>query len=243
MHKSCLPVIAKLRNEDFHVLKSSVRKALNEFSEWLYDLRKCIISFLKPPLLSFKKKIKEVFKMKQRKNKDERCNHVDKQINWPSRRLAGIYRGMLSRCNNPKDKSYRFYGAKKIRVCEEWMTNPQAFINWALESGYNKDLTINRIDECKGYFPANCEWIPRDENSKWKSSTNYISVIGIIDSGRGWSRRLGHGINYVNKYLRKNGYELTVIMIMQTICKSPELQIKYNHELVRKNHLDQMRKL
>ena len=179
----------------------------------------------------------------KRKNKGDRCNHIDTQTSWPSTRLRGIYHNMLSRCSNPKDKSFRFYGRKKISVCDEWMRNPQAFIDWALKSGYNKDLTINRIDECKGYFPENCEWIPREENSKWKSSTNYISVIGILDSGRGWSRRLGHGVNYVNKYLRINGYDLTVIMIMQTICKSPELQIKYNHELVRKNHLDQMRKL
>jgi len=177
-----------------------------------------------------------------RKNKDDRCNHVDKQTNWHSRRLGGIYRDMLYRCNNPKDKSYRFYGAKGIRVCDDWSSNPQSFNDWAIESGYTKDLTINRIDEEKDYCPENCEWIPLVENSKWKSSTNYISVLGILDSGRGWSCRLGHGINYVNKYLRKHGYKATVKMIIRTICESPELRKEYIHELIREKHLRDMRK-
>lgn len=177
-----------------------------------------------------------------RKNKDERCNHIDNQTNWPSRRLAGIYHNMLSRCNKPEDKSYRFYGAKRISVCDEWMTNPQAFINWALESGYTDDLTINRIDEKKGYFPENCEQISREENSKWKSTTNYIMVLGVLDSGKGWARKLGFGINYVNRYLRKYNYDHTVTMIMQTISESPELSKKYIHEITINKHLNEMRK-
>lgn len=123
----------------------------------------------------------------------------------------------MDRCYKQKNKAYRFYGGNGIAVCDEWKTNKQAFNDWAVENGYTDELTIDRVDSDKGYSPENCRWITAKENSKWKSTTHYITVDGITDSGKGWSRKLGLGINYINRYIRKNGIDNCIKFIREEL--------------------------
>lgn len=75
-------------------------------------------------------------------------------------RIYTIWKGMIQRCNNSNCDAYSYYGAKGIKVCDEW-SGTQGFFNfvaWSLENGYNKDLTIDRINGQDGYCPNNCRW-------------------------------------------------------------------------------------
>ena len=83
-----------------------------------------------------------------------------KQQNY---RLYYIWDGMKQRCNNPNNHSFQGYGGRGIRVCEEWLNDFAAFQTWALAHGYADDLTIDRIDNYKGYSPDNCQWITIQE--------------------------------------------------------------------------------
>ena len=120
-----------------------------------------------------------------------------------------IFNNIKHRCYDENDKSYRWYGAKGIKVSKQWLDEPSSFELWALESGYKKGLTIDRIDENKGYCPENCRWVTNQENAKYKSTTNLIKANEELHTGREWSNILNFGVNVINKYVRKYGKENT----------------------------------
>lgn len=82
-------------------------------------------------------------------------------------RLYTIFSGMKQRCYNQNCDAYRFYGAKGIVICDEWMGEHglSLFMEWALSNGYEENLTIDRINARGPYSPDNCRWITQSENS------------------------------------------------------------------------------
>lgn len=92
-------------------------------------------------------------------------------------RLYAIWKTMRQRCNNPKCNTYNKYGARGISVCKEW-DDFAVFRDWALAHGYNKDLTIDRIDNNGNYSPDNCRWATVEEQSYNKRTTIRIQYMG-----------------------------------------------------------------
>jgi len=80
-------------------------------------------------------------------------------------RLYRIWRGMRDRCRTPGATSWKYYGAKGIRVCGDWQ-NFEVFRRWALSHGYQSHLTIDRLNPSADYSPENCEWVTASENSR-----------------------------------------------------------------------------
>lgn len=79
-------------------------------------------------------------------------------------RLYTIWCGMRQRCTNPNREAYPLYGGKGVKVCEEW-NEYSNFKEWAMANGYADNLSIDRIDPSKGYYPDNCRWITPSENT------------------------------------------------------------------------------
>lgn len=78
-------------------------------------------------------------------------------------RMYGIWESMRARCFSPNVSSYKWYGARGIKVCDEWNSSYDTFKKWCLENGYANDLTIDRIDNDGDYEPGNCRWTTLSE--------------------------------------------------------------------------------
>ena len=91
-----------------------------------------------------------------------------KQHPWVGHPLYRVWAGIQRRCENPNDKSYRYYGARGVRMCTEWRKHPELFITWATMNGwtYSKRWVISRFGDVGHYSPENCALIPKSENSR-----------------------------------------------------------------------------
>jgi hypothetical protein len=73
-----------------------------------------------------------------------------------------------------------------ISVCDEWYNDFRAFEEWALRSGYEKHLEIDRINGLGNYEPSNCRWVTRKQNANNKSNTIMATAFGETKSVSEW---------------------------------------------------------
>ena len=109
-----------------------------------------------------------------------------KRIQEPMFRLKAVWRTMLHRCYNKKASMYYTYGERGIKVCKKWHN----FDNFQkdMHLTYKKGLTIDRIDNNKGYSPNNCRWATPLEQGQNTSRSRFLKYNGLIKSLSQWAR-------------------------------------------------------
>lgn len=66
------------------------------------------------------------------------------------------YRAMLRRCYDPNHRAYPWYGAKGIKVCQQWQDDFKVFLN---DMGPRPEgWTLDRKENHRDYGPDNCRW-------------------------------------------------------------------------------------
>ena len=91
-------------------------------------------------------------------------------------RLYTIWAHMKSRCLDPDGDCYQHYGGRGISICDEWKDSFAAFSKWARANGYADNLTIDRIDNDKGYSPDNCRWADAETQCRNRVSNINITI-------------------------------------------------------------------
>lgn len=149
---------------------------------------KCIVCGIEKSILASKIKnysFKECYHMRDRK---ERTKEIEPNI---PKRIRCCWKNMIRRCYDETDLQYSYYGGKGIKICNEWHNSLKSFYEWALNNGYDDNLTIERIDYNKNYCPENCKWIPKSEQSRnttrnriyeWKGQSLTVAEISRIEN-------------------------------------------------------------
>lgn len=100
-----------------------------------------------------------------------------------------IWKSMRRRCNNPNDISYKFYGARGIKVCKRW----DSFENFLADMGKrpSNKYSIERKKVNKDYSPSNCYWVINTRQNRNRRDTVYITYQGKKLAMVDWADLLG----------------------------------------------------
>jgi hypothetical protein len=102
----------------------------------------------------------------------------------------GVWCGILNRCTNPKNPAFPNYGGRGINICDRWLK----FENFLEDMGEPPlGLTIDRLDNDKGYFRENCAWKTRTDQARNRRSSLKITFDGLTLTVAEWSIRTGIG--------------------------------------------------
>ena len=148
---------------------------------------------------------KTVKRMVSNGDRNKTCSHRCQplkhgdNIKGKRTRLYQTWAGMKSRCFNPKNKKYKYYGGRDITIYEKWKSDYTVFREWALANGYKDNLTIDRIDNNGDYNPDNCQWISKANNNR-KASEKFtigevVEIRKIINYGKYTRKRIAKAYN------------------------------------------------
>lgn len=128
-------------------------------------------------------------------------------------RLCATFRRMKQRCYNKNDKKYYCYGARGIKICDEWLKDPRNFYDWALSNGYKEDLSIDRIDVNGNYEPSNCRWADSIIQANNRTTNRYIEMDGEKLTLAQWCRKLNIKDHKFYKALKKTNSDLEALKL------------------------------
>ena len=106
----------------------------------------------------------------------------------PKWRTHIAWLSMRDRCDNPNSKQYADYGGRGIAYDPAW----SEFAVFAADMGEAPlGLTLDRIDNSKGYSKANCRWATRKEQSRNRRMNRYLELNGERMIVAEWAEKLG----------------------------------------------------
>ena len=146
-------------------------------------------------------------------------------------RIYKIYKGMKRRCLRESEKAYKYYGARGVTICEEWLNDFLAFYNWSMKNGYSEELSIDRIDYNGNYEPNNCRWTSAKEQANNTRRNHSISYNGETHNICEWENLTGIDRHAIKARIEK-GWSLDKVFGTPTGADTTgQRLIEYNGEV------------
>jgi len=126
------------------------------------------------------------------------------------KKLYLVLAGIKTRCLNKNDKHYKNYGNRGIIVCDEWKNDFKSFYDWSMANGYIENegkniLTIDRIDNNKGYSPDNCRWVNMKTQARNRRNNRLITYNGETHCVAEWAEINGIKDITLRKRIKRKG--------------------------------------
>lgn len=134
---------------------------------------------------------------------------INTKHNMYGTRIYRIWNGILSRTKYKSPKEKERYWGRGITVCKEWEEFDN-FYKWSCHSGYSDDLTIDRIDNDKGYYPDNCRWATPKQQAKNRSNNVIIDYKNNKITLSELAKKIGISATSLSKRLCKMSVENAV---------------------------------
>lgn len=136
---------------------------------------------------------------KQNGLKQRGISPPNKRHNEEGTPLYNTWLGIKQRCFNPRSPAYPYYGGRGITMCEAWRDCYETFRD-AVGPRPGKGLSLDRVDNSRGYEPGNTRWATRKQQSDNRRSNILVEFRGETHNLKGWARVLS--IPYPRLYMR-----------------------------------------
>lgn len=144
------------------------------------------------------------------------CFHRDRVTTHglEQNQFYGRWSMMLDRCYNPKNKSFKNYGGRGIRVCDRWF-DVRAYVA-DLPEGYFEGAELDRIDNDRNYEPGNVHWVTSLANNGNRRSSKNITFNGKTQNLVRWSEEVGVAYRTL-RFRIKNGWSIEAALTTPTL--------------------------
>jgi hypothetical protein len=137
-----------------------------------------------------------------------------------NKRLYIIWRDMKRRCLEKNHASYKNYGGRGIKICEEWY-DFIAFRKWALSNGYQDNLEIDRINNDGDYTSENCRWVTDYDQIRNRRVTRWFTIDGVTLCLKDWCIIYNQKVKCVSYRIKKG-------MTIEDALKKPVKYFTFN---------------
>lgn len=182
-----MPSVIDMKDKTFNYLKVIEREGSTKSGEatWLCECT-CGTKKILPGSKVRNGEIKSCGCMKKELSGEKNRKHGMRKT-----RLYRIWQGIIQRTTNKNNSEYCDYGGRGIEVCTEWRSDFESFKKWSYENGYSDNLTIDRIENEKGYSPENCRWITQKNNCRNKRNNHCLTYKGETKTIAEWAEITG----------------------------------------------------
>jgi Fic family protein len=141
-------------------------------------------------------------------------------------KLYKVYRNIINRTQKETNRQYKNYGARGIKMCDEWLNDFINFYNWAIENGYKEGLSIDRIDVNGDYEPSNCRWTDSYTQANNRTNNVMITYKGKTLTISQWSEKLGISQSCIGRRLHE-GFPIEEVFSVKRASKH---KLKYKNK-------------
>jgi hypothetical protein len=133
-----------------------------------------------------------------------------------------IWRGMIQRCYDRRSPQFPDYGGRGITICDEWRHSFETFFS---DMGHRpENLSIDRIDNDKGYSKDNCQWSTVKEQARNRRSNKLFTINGETKCIAEWSDFYGI-VSYgtTQQRIRRNRMDtFTALTLISQVPRRPK---------------------
>lgn len=116
-----------------------------------------------------------------------------------------VWATMIQRCTNPKNKDYKYYGKRGVKVCDDWLNSFETFLS---DMGTRpENFSLDRINNQHGYSKENCRWVEKSVQNNNRRDNKPITFQGKTLNVGQWEKLLGFTHNTISGRLN-HGWDL-----------------------------------
>ena len=134
-------------------------------------------------------------------------------------RIYNIWSTMKQRCTNPHHCKYKNYGGRGVSIADDW-NSFSAFYEWAIQNGYDENLTLDRICSDGDYEPHNCRWVNQREQQNNRTNNRRIEIDGESHTLSEWSEISGIHLSTIWGRLKKGWSEKDAVFTYAVVGRN-----------------------